>query len=177
MSDKIILTRNQLAKFLPTPEAIRAFENLFQQATQLTPSDIETVNQSIETVSQSIETVSISADSALNIASYALSVIENLSAALEDNLEIIRELDWNAIENKPTLGTVSSQDSSNISISGGSIDAALTNNATQLIATSQTLSNYSSDKAGTISNAPTVGNPTKWIKINDNGVSRYIPAW
>lgn len=31
--------------------------------------------------------------------------------------------------------------------------------------------------AGTITNAPSIGNPTKWIGINDNGTTRYIPAW
>ena len=30
---------------------------------------------------------------------------------------------------------------------------------------------------GTLSNAPSAGNPTSWIKIIDNGVTRYIPAW
>ena len=31
--------------------------------------------------------------------------------------------------------------------------------------------------AGTLGNAPTAGNPTKWIPISDNGTTRYIPAW
>jgi hypothetical protein len=31
--------------------------------------------------------------------------------------------------------------------------------------------------AGTLTNAPAVGNPTKWIPIDDNGTTRYIPAW
>lgn len=31
--------------------------------------------------------------------------------------------------------------------------------------------------AGTLTNAPAAGNPTKWIPINDNGTTRYIPAW
>lgn len=30
---------------------------------------------------------------------------------------------------------------------------------------------------GTLTNAPSAGNPTTWIKIIDNGVTRYIPAW
>ncbi len=29
----------------------------------------------------------------------------------------------------------------------------------------------------TINNAPFGGNPSKWIPIVDNGVTRYIPAW
>lgn len=31
--------------------------------------------------------------------------------------------------------------------------------------------------AGTLTNAPTAGNPTKWIAIDDNGTDRYIPTW
>ena len=31
--------------------------------------------------------------------------------------------------------------------------------------------------AGTLNNAPAVGNPTKWLQINDNGTIRFIPAW
>lgn len=30
---------------------------------------------------------------------------------------------------------------------------------------------------GSLNNAPVAGNPTKWIPINDNGTTRYIPAW
>lgn len=30
---------------------------------------------------------------------------------------------------------------------------------------------------GTLLNAPVVGNPTKWIPIDDSGTIRYIPAW
>jgi hypothetical protein len=32
-------------------------------------------------------------------------------------------------------------------------------------------------QAGTLTNSPAVGNPTKWIPIDDNGTTRYIPAW
>lgn len=28
-----------------------------------------------------------------------------------------------------------------------------------------------------LTNAPRSGNPTKWIPVNDNGTTRYIPAW
>lgn len=39
------------------------------------------------------------------------------------------------------------------------------------------LSNGAGAALGTLANAPTAGNPTKWIGINDNGTTRYIPAW
>jgi hypothetical protein len=46
-----------------------------------------------------------------------------------------------------------------------------------LLTTSTALTDGVGASAGTITNAPSVGNPTKWIGINDNGTTRYIPAW
>jgi len=39
------------------------------------------------------------------------------------------------------------------------------------------LTNGAAAGAGTITNAPAAGNPTKWIPIDDNGTTRYIPCW
>lgn len=39
------------------------------------------------------------------------------------------------------------------------------------------LTNGAGAGAGTITNAPAAGNPTKWVGIDDNGTTRYIPAW
>ena len=43
--------------------------------------------------------------------------------------------------------------------------------------TNTALTNGAGAAIGTLLNAPTAGNPTKWIGINDNGTTRYIPAW
>ena len=43
--------------------------------------------------------------------------------------------------------------------------------------TSTALTNGAGAGAGTLTNAPAAGDPTKWIGINDNGTTRYIPAW
>jgi hypothetical protein len=43
--------------------------------------------------------------------------------------------------------------------------------------TSAALTNGAGASLGTLTNAPAVGNPTKWIGINDKGTTRYIPAW
>lgn len=53
----------------------------------------------------------------------------------------------------------------------------LTHGDTLLIRTSATLGNNAGAFTGTLTNAPTVGNPTKWVAINDNGTTRYIPTW
>jgi hypothetical protein len=42
---------------------------------------------------------------------------------------------------------------------------------------SATLANGASSSTGTLTNAPSAGNPTKWIAIDDNGTTRHIPAW
>ena len=52
-----------------------------------------------------------------------------------------------------------------------------TNAATFMIRTKTSYSNGAAAGAGTITNAPAAGNPTKWIPVDDNGTTRYIPAW
>jgi len=79
-----------------------------------------------------------------------------------------------------------------VQITGGAIDGtaigtttpstgnftALTNgSAAALVSSSVALANGAGVGAGTITNAPAIGNPTKWIPINDNGTTRYIPSW
>lgn len=46
-----------------------------------------------------------------------------------------------------------------------------------LIKTLTALTNNAGAAAGTLGNAPTAGNPTKWIAIDDNGTVRKIPTW
>jgi hypothetical protein len=53
----------------------------------------------------------------------------------------------------------------------------LTLGSTTLLTTSVSLTNGAAAATGTLTNSPSAGNPTKWIPINDNGTTRYIPAW
>jgi len=48
---------------------------------------------------------------------------------------------------------------------------------TKIMTTTVALTNGAAAAAGTLTNAPVAGNPTKWIPISDNGTTRYIPAW
>ena len=63
--------------------------------------------------------------------------------------------------------------------SGGAATFAssITESSATMIATNTTFTNNAASSAGTLTNAPAVGNPTKWIPINDNGTTRNIPAW
>lgn len=57
------------------------------------------------------------------------------------------------------------------------VRAGITHGAATLLATTTALTNGAAAATGTLTNAPAAGNPTKWVPINDNGVTRYIPAW
>jgi co-chaperonin GroES (HSP10) len=58
------------------------------------------------------------------------------------------------------------------------VDSALSLGAGGVMLNSSvTLTNAAGAAAGTLTNAPTVGNPSKWITINDNGTVRKIPTW
>lgn len=52
-----------------------------------------------------------------------------------------------------------------------------TNSASFMIRTKTSYTNGAAANTGTLTNAPAVGNPTKWIAIDDNGTTRQIPAW
>lgn len=56
-------------------------------------------------------------------------------------------------------------------------DAGITFASASLPATTTTFTDGAAAAVGTLTNAPAAGNPTKWIPIDDNGTTRYIPAW
>lgn len=57
------------------------------------------------------------------------------------------------------------------------VNGALSINSAVMLRTYTPFTNGAGAGAGTLTNAPAAGNPTKWIPINDNGTTRYIPAW
>jgi hypothetical protein len=52
-----------------------------------------------------------------------------------------------------------------------------TGDPTFLIRTSTTLTNNAASQTATMTNGPVLGDPFKWIAIDDNGTTLYIPAW
>ena len=55
-----------------------------------------------------------------------------------------------------------------------------TNGGNNLLTTNQALNSYSGSSSATLYynyDAPAGGEPSKWIAINDNGTTRYIPTW
>lgn len=75
------------------------------------------------------------------------------------------------------LGTNGNEAIRLLAAGGAKITGDITTSSTTLHKTSVALGNGAAAAAGTLTNAPAAGNPTKWIPINDNGTTRYIPAW
>lgn len=57
------------------------------------------------------------------------------------------------------------------------VNGAVSINSATMLRTYTAFTNGAGAAAGTLANAPVAGDPTKWIPINDNGTTRYIPAW
>ena len=66
-----------------------------------------------------------------------------------------------------------------ITAGAGTFSGALTvpGVTTAALTSTGTFTSGAAAQVGTLTNAPAAGNPTTWIKIIDNGVTRYIPAW
>lgn len=64
-----------------------------------------------------------------------------------------------------------------IAVGGITVLGSVTIGSTTLLTSTVALTNGAAAASGTLTNAPTAGNPSKWVPINDNGTTRYIPAW
>lgn len=94
--------------------------------------------------------------------------IYRLSNALENAGVILNVVTNNTL----TLVGLNNTDACALTLAG-----TLTLGGGTLLATSTALTNNAAAQAGTLLNAPTAGNPTKWVPVNDNGTTRYIPMW
>lgn len=68
----------------------------------------------------------------------------------------------------------------NIGVASGTsitLTSGITTGNSVLHTTTTALTNGAGAATGTLTNAPVAGNPTKWVAINDNGTTRYIPTW
>lgn len=49
--------------------------------------------------------------------------------------------------------------------------------ATAILGSATTITGGATGNVPTLTAGPVTGNPTKWLPYNDNGTTRYIPAW
>ena len=96
-TNKLNLTRDQLATFLKNQEQIKQFENLFSTVDAIAPDVVSEIN--------------ISAGTAQASANEALALISALTQAL----------DLLALAPRSELGTIAPQNSDNVNITGGKI--------------------------------------------------------
>jgi hypothetical protein len=66
---------------------------------------------------------------------------------------------------------------SGTTVSALTVTTLTTGTAASVLTTNVAETDYTGASAGTITNAPAVGNPTKWLAVNDNGTLRKFPTW
>ena len=93
--------------------------------------------------------------------------------AQRQNIDLLKTVNFVSNVDETYLFSVSNNETRKITVS----NLTYNGNQSSLVVSSVTLINGAGVAAGTLLNAPAVGNPTKWIPINDNGTIRYIPAW
>ncbi len=181
MADPRPLTRDELAAFLPSQRAIRAFEKLFE----LIPDTLTSSAARIQEVSIEAATSVAKAQQALDLLERLVSAVELLalhqpdSSAAAEEISIPQVAAGSIDDVAPPVfvGTVGVQNADRVSISGGVVSAELRNNQAILLQTTAALNNSAAAAIGTLNNAPAAGDPTKWVTLSDNGTLRYIPAW
>lgn len=151
--------RQELDRVFKNQRVIRAFENIFD----LIPPEF--INQQTQ-----LDALDLISALAATQAEQALSAVEQLTRAIE-RLAVAPA----PIDTLPPDDVAPRQEPGDIKAS--TVEAALTDSTTILIASSQALANGAGVGAGTLLNAPAAGNPTKWVTINDNGTNRQVPAW
>lgn len=57
------------------------------------------------------------------------------------------------------------------------VNGSLSINSATMIRTATSFTDGAAAATGTLTNAPSAGNPTKWVPVDDNGTTRYIPTW
>lgn len=175
----IKLDRQKLAQFLPTQEAIRAFELLFAAVGDSLPSDLESTRIDAGTAQlQAAEALAGLAQVA-NALSLSLYGAQRDVIAVDSFVPVFGQEQQDVYVPPNSLGTMADQNAANVSITGGTISVGnlINGNAASLMSSSVALNNGAGALAATITNSPVVGNPTKWVAIRDNGITRYIPTW
>lgn len=157
------LTRNQLAAFLKDHESIKQFEQLFTIVDTIAP----------DVVSE----ISLSAGISQATAVEALTQITRLADILETWVPIPDRQESDNLTPPVQIGTLGQQQADRVSITGGEITAQLRNDQAILLGTTVSLTDGAGADIGTLLNAPAAGDPTKWVAIDDNGTTRYIPTW
>ena len=159
INDPRPVLRQELARVFKNQRVIRAFEKIFD----LIPPEF--LDQQAQ-----LDTLGLISELASSQSNEAIASVTRLTAALEQ-LALA----------PPSLDTLPSDDVAPRTelgdIKASTVEGALTDSTTNLIASSQALTNNAAAAAATLANAPVAGNPTKWVPINDNGTIRNIPAW
>lgn len=151
--------RKELERVFKNQRVVRAFEKLFD----LVPPEFINQQTQIDALQLITELANSQAAEGIAAANRLASAIETLAMAPQP-LDTLPPDDLAPRAEPGDLKSIS-------------VEAKLIDSTTNLIESSQALTNGAAAAAGTLLNAPAAGNPTKWAPVNDNGTVRYVPLW
>jgi hypothetical protein len=173
------LNRQQLAQFLTNHEAIKAFEALFANVQDSIPSSLDDVQTTADNAQLQAAEALGQLSAIANAVSLALYGSYSEILTPDNYIQTGEQVKEDIYIPPISLGSMAEQNANKVAITGGSVkvDSLTNGSVSALVASSVTLNNGAAALAATLLNSPTAGNPTKWIPINDNGTTRYIPSW
>lgn len=166
MTDPIKPTRAELSEISKNQRVLRAIEQLF---------DIVPVN--LTALQADIDAATAAAVAAQGTADNNAADIITLTGQVSSLSTSLTALSAAVASLVASLGTLSTQDADAVAITDGTVQATLTDDTANLIASSTNLGDGAGVSAGTLTNAPSAGDPSKWVPIDDNGTTRYVPSW
>lgn len=121
-TQKLNLTRDQLATFLKNQEQIRQFEKLFSTVDDIAPNVVLEINVAAGTA-QATANAALAALSALaqDTAANDAALNAKVQQALDAVPRLAQALELLALAPRAELGTIASQNSDNVDITGGTI--------------------------------------------------------
>ena len=162
------LSRAQLAKIAQNdPEIIKQLENLFLQSAETNPDDIASLNAQVDN---------------LQLSALAPIVTQFFSVLAGSNISVTQASGIFTIALAAVITGITSLSASGAisggSVSGGSVSGDMTStSATKMMVSSNNLTNGAGASAGTITNAPHVGNPDKYLLFTDSSGTYKVPGW
>jgi hypothetical protein len=183
------IPRNQLSRITDNHRAMRVFEALAQDVGKTLPDQANeqdatiTAQAAIIVAMQGIINAQAAAITALNAAIILKAPIDSptftgIVSGITKGMVGLGSVDNISDADKPVSTAQATAIALKASLAGATFTGAVAlAGGANLLATTAALTNGAGAALGTITNAPTAGNPTKWVEFDDGGTIRRFPSW
>lgn len=109
----------------------------------------------------------------------ATSPLDGKFTTLESTAGLTKLGSAGGVGDRTLVGAIADDGATQLQISGGirALGSVKHGDGSAIVICTSAFGNGAGAALGTLANSPAAGNPTKWLPINDNGTTRYIPSW